>query len=59
VRLVVLPEKKSLFDILLERREDDVVARGLPPSARSFLRWATMIADRGPIARLPFELSIR
>jgi protease-4 len=59
VRLVVLPERKGLLETLMERQEEDVAARALGRRARALLRWATASADRGPIARLPFDLSVR
>jgi protease-4 len=63
VRLVVLPQRKGLFETLLDRQDEDVVARAagrtLGPAAASFLRWATALGDRGPIARIPFELAVR
>jgi protease-4 len=59
IRFVVLPEKKGLIETLMERRDEDVAARALGPRARTLLRWATAIAERGPIARLPFDLSVR
>jgi protease-4 len=63
VQLVVLPERKGLLETLLERQEEDVIARAagrsLGPAAASLLRWATALSDRGPIARVPFELAVR
>jgi protease-4 len=63
VQLVVLPQRKGLFETLLERQDEDVAARAaarvLGPAAASFLRWATALGDRGPIARVPFELAVR
>jgi hypothetical protein len=59
VQLVVLPQRKGLFETLLERQDEDVLARALGPAATSLLRWATALGDRGPIARVPFELAVR
>jgi protease IV len=56
--LVVLPEKKGFFETLFERQDEDVVSRALGPKAAALVRWA-MTAGDGPIARLPFALSIR
>jgi protease-4 len=59
VSLVVLPERKGLFETLLERQDEDVLLRILGKDAASFVRWAAALGDRGPIARLPFELAVR
>jgi protease-4 len=63
VQIVVLPQRKGLLETLLERQDEDVLARTvgrtLGPGAASFLRWATALGDRGPIARVPFELAVR
>jgi protease-4 len=59
VHFVVLPQRKGLLETLMERQDEDVLARALGPGAASFLRWATEIGDRGPIARVPFELQVR
>ncbi len=58
--LVVLPEKKSVFETILERQEEGAsgAVRLLPSDARAFLRWASVLGGREPIARLPFELRI-
>lgn len=59
VRLVVLPERKGLLEALMERQEEDVLARALGPAAAALLRWSDALSDRGPIARLPFDLAVR
>jgi protease-4 len=59
VNLVVLPEQKGFFELLLERQDDDVSVRLLGPRAATLLRWAAALGDGGPIARLPFELAVR
>ncbi|HXU80529.1 MAG TPA: S49 family peptidase, partial [Polyangia bacterium] len=57
VRLVVLPERKGLLETLLERQEEGV--EGVPSEIRALLRWAIVVGDGRPLARLPFELKIR
>jgi protease-4 len=59
VRLVVMPQRRGLLETLLERQQEDVLARALVPGAASFFRWATEACGRGPIARLPFDLAVR
>ena len=59
VQLVVLPESKGFFDTLMERQEEDVSVRVLGREAASLVRWGLALSDRGPIARLPFELAVR
>jgi ClpP class serine protease len=59
VQLLVLPKRKGLLETLMERQDEDVLVRAVGPRAASFLRWATALSDRGPIARLPFELAVR
>ena len=64
---MVLPERRSWFETLMERQEEDsegttaarVLVRGLPLDARSLLEAAAALSDRGPIARLPFALRFR
>jgi protease-4 len=57
VRLVILPERKSLIEQLLER-QDDGVQTALPADVRALLRWASALGDGQPLARLPFDLRI-
>jgi protease-4 len=63
VQLVVLPQRKGLLETLLERQDEDVLARALArvvePAAGSVLRWAAALGNRGPIARVPFDLAVR
>jgi protease-4 len=59
VQLVVLPQRKGLLETLLERQDEDVLTRALGPAAASLLRWAAALGDRGPIARVPFDLAVR
>jgi hypothetical protein len=56
----VLPERKGLFETIVERQEEAASAgvRVLPGDVRAFLRWASVLAGREPIARLPFELRV-
>lgn len=59
VRIVVLPQRKGLLETLMERQDEDVLASRLGGPAGSLLRWARALSDRGPIARVPFEISVR
>src|SRR4029079_3400913 len=59
VRLVVLPERKGLLETLLERQEEGVETRLLPPDLSAVLRWARVLGDGRPTARLPFDLRVR
>ncbi len=58
VRLVELPERKGLFETLLERQEEGVETV-LPRDLRAMLRLGAMLRDGQPLARLPFDLQIR
>jgi protease-4 len=58
VRLVELPERKGLLETLLERQEEGAEA-ALPRDLRAMLRFATLLRDGQPLARLPFDLRIR
>ena len=57
VQLVVLPERKGLIETLLERQEEGVEAR-LPRDVGALLRWAEVLGDGRPTARLPFDLRV-
>ncbi len=59
VQMLVLPQRKGLLETLMERQEEEVLAGALGPGAASFLRWAIALGDRGPIARVPFDLQVR
>ncbi len=59
VNLVVLPERKSLFETIWERQQEESVETSLPRELRLALRWLRATAGDGPLARLPFDLSIR
>jgi protease-4 len=58
VQLVVLPERKGFLETLLERQEEGLES-ALPRDVRGLLRWATLLGNGQPLARLPFELSVR
>jgi protease-4 len=58
IQMVVLPQRKGLLETIMERQDEDVLSRALGPGAASFLRWATELGDRGPIARVPFDLQV-
>ena len=57
--VVILPERKGFLETLMERQDEDVVGRVLGPRAAQMLRWSAALSDRGPIARLPFDLAVR
>lgn len=59
VRLVVLPERKGLLETLLERQEEGVETRMLPRDIGLLLRWAQVLGNGRPSARLPFDLRVR
>lgn len=59
VALVILPERKGVFQTLMERQEEGVESRLLPRDVRASLDFARLLAEGGPVARLPFELAIR
>ena len=60
VRMVILPERPTLFETLFRRRNDDVVeARVLGEGAAAVLEWAARLNDAGPLARVPFDLRVR
>jgi hypothetical protein len=55
---VILPERKGLLDMLMERQEEGA-SDALPSDARALLRWARLLRDSQLLARLPFDLKIR
>jgi len=57
--LAVYPAKKGVFELLMERQDEDVATRVLGPRAGSLLRWMSALGDGRPIARLPFDVSVR
>ena len=59
VALVVMPERKSFFESVLERQEDGAVTRLLPRDIRGSLALARVLGEGVPVARLPFELTFR
>jgi protease-4 len=59
VALVVLPQRKGFFEALMERQEENIADRVLPPDVRSLLRFLTALNGPVPIARLPFDLKVR
>ena len=59
LNLVVLPEHKGFFELLVERQDDDIALRVPGLRAVALLRWAAALGGSGPIARLPFELAVR
>ena len=60
VNLVVVPERKGLFETILERQEEEVGESAmLPREMRDFFRWARYLGDGQLAARLPFDLRIR
>jgi protease-4 len=58
VDLVVLPERKGIFETILERQEDDVSA-ALPADLKLLLRLTGILGNGAPMARLPFDLRVR
>lgn len=58
VNLVVLPERKSLLETILERQEEGMEA-ALPRDLRRLARWAHALSHGGILARLPFDLQVR
>ena len=59
VSLMVLPERKSLFETLLERQEESALVRMAPPDVRGALALARVLGEGVPVARLPFVLTFR
>jgi protease-4 len=58
INVVVLPERKGLLDMLLERQEEGAMD-AVPSDARVLLRWVRLLGDSQILARLPFDLKIR
>ncbi len=59
VALVILPERKSFFETIWERQQEEGMETALPRELRAALAWMRGMAGEGPLARLPFDLSIR
>lgn len=58
VALVILPERKSLLDLVLQNRDEDALSQ-LPGELRALLRLGRALQGGAILARLPFELRIR
>jgi protease-4 len=58
VNVVILPERKGFFDLLVERQEEGALD-AVPSDARVLLRWVRLLGDSQILARLPFDLKIR
>jgi len=58
VALTVLPERKSLFDLLLHSRDEDALER-IPADLRALVRLGRALQSGAILARLPFDLRIR
>jgi protease-4 len=67
ISLIVLPERKGWFELLMERQEEEAegasgsaaLARSLPRDVKDLLASVLALQARGPVARLPFELRVR
>jgi len=57
--VIVLPERKGLFEMLMERGDEEIVASALGPRAAALLRWGAALGDGRPLARLPYDLAVR
>ncbi|MFI5007246.1 MAG: signal peptide peptidase SppA [Solirubrobacterales bacterium] len=57
--LVVLPERKGFYELLMEHQEEGVSERLLPSEIRAMAGWAAHFSGQGLIARMPFELQVR
>ena len=57
--LVVMPERKGFYELLMERQEEGVSERLLPSEIRAMVGWARRFSGEGPIARMPFELQVK
>jgi protease-4 len=56
--VVILPEGRSFFETFLSRGEEEET-KGLPVELEALWTLGRALADRGPIARLPFDLKVR
>jgi hypothetical protein len=45
--------------MLMERQDEDVVARAVGGRAAAMLRWAAALGDGRTLTRLPYELTVR
>ena len=60
VSVVVLPSPRTFFETIMQRPDDEIESRLLTPELRALARWARVFGNSGgPVARLPFELSVR
>jgi protease IV len=59
VSLVILPERKSFFETMLERQEDGALTSMVPRDIRGSLALARVLEEGVPVARLPFEITFR
>jgi protease IV len=59
IALMILPERKSFFETVLERQEEGAMIRMAPGDVRGALALARVLGDGVPMARLPFELTVR
>ncbi len=60
VSVIVVPAPKTFFETVMQRQDDEVELRLLTPELRAVARWAQVLGTSGqPVARLPFELSVR
>lgn len=58
VTLVILPERKGVFDLLFQNRDEDALA-GLSAEWRALVRLGCALQGGTLLARLPFDLRIR
>jgi len=66
IALLVLPEKKSFFETMLERQEEGAMVKEeaalmklAPRDVVGALAFARILSEGVPVTRLPFELSVR
>jgi protease IV len=57
--VLVLPQRKGFFEMLMDRQDEDALVRVLGPRAASLLQWGAALGDGRPITRLPYELTVR
>ena len=58
VDFIVLPKPKGFLDALFERSDERIAAR-LPLELQQLDRWLRVLRAGSPIARLPFDITIR
>ena len=59
LHVVVLPERPSLFQTLFRPTDEDSMVDLLGPDGAALVEWASTLSGQGPLARLPFQLTIR